>query len=700
MVIRELRPEHFGKFHNQRIPLEPGINVIYGKNEAGKSTLHAFIKGMLFGIDRPRGRAGKDDPYMKYQPWDTPGTFCGSMDLEYKKVRYLVDRNFYQKEKSFTITRLDTGRTVPVSKLQVNTVIPGLNENTYRNTISMEQLHAKTDAELAKEVANFIANLSTAKSNEVDVAKALEILHQRQKALMADCKKDEIASLEEEIRLCEENEARMEQYSIHLKELAKKHQDVKEQLSQMKREEADQEESCIKKLPFIMESYKRYDEVKHKIKEIAKKTEEYEQKAVHTRELPSSERIRNDIANYEKLTVEKYELEEAFHKEVDELEPGIERQDKHSRYLSLIPAASGMLLLAIPFGPVVVKGLVGLLLVIAGIYLYVTKVKHIEKARNRITALRKEYEKNIIHIQSQKKDILLENKVVNLDNLRCKLNEIMIAEHERCYARQLLEDSKKELETLRAKKDEIHHQVMNFMKLYMNAPDVTEECMLELRNIISESQEEQKEVKERLVGEERSLALEMEKLKWNIEALSDNEDQLIKKRQMLEEMQQKEKEKKEEAESVNLAIRTIRDLAAHIHDSFGAELNKRISQNVYEVTDGTYEDIIMDEKMNIQVRHNHSYVPLERLSAGTIEQVYLAIRLALADLFFETEKMPIIVDDAFAYYDDERMGAALRCLAKDSDRQVLIFTCHHRETELLEKEQIPYHMIDLEQICL
>ena len=52
-------------------PSNDGINIIYGKNEAGKSTLHTFIRGMLFGIERGRGRAAKNDLYTKYEPGRT-----------------------------------------------------------------------------------------------------------------------------------------------------------------------------------------------------------------------------------------------------------------------------------------------------------------------------------------------------------------------------------------------------------------------------------------------------------------------------------------------------------------------------------------------------------------------------------------------------------------------------------------------------
>ena len=62
MKILSLHIDGFGKFHDRDISFEDGLNVVYGKNEAGKSTLHTFIKGMLFGIERQRGRASKTIP--------------------------------------------------------------------------------------------------------------------------------------------------------------------------------------------------------------------------------------------------------------------------------------------------------------------------------------------------------------------------------------------------------------------------------------------------------------------------------------------------------------------------------------------------------------------------------------------------------------------------------------------------------------
>ena len=70
MKLIDLHMNNFGKFHDCSICFEDGLNVIYGKNEAGKSTLHSFIRGMLFGMERQRGRAARTDQFSKYRPWE------------------------------------------------------------------------------------------------------------------------------------------------------------------------------------------------------------------------------------------------------------------------------------------------------------------------------------------------------------------------------------------------------------------------------------------------------------------------------------------------------------------------------------------------------------------------------------------------------------------------------------------------------
>ena len=70
MIINKLNLKNFGRFQNEELILKQGINVIYGENESGKSTIHSFLQSMLFGMKRLRGRASRTDTYNKYAPWE------------------------------------------------------------------------------------------------------------------------------------------------------------------------------------------------------------------------------------------------------------------------------------------------------------------------------------------------------------------------------------------------------------------------------------------------------------------------------------------------------------------------------------------------------------------------------------------------------------------------------------------------------
>ena len=102
----------FGKFHDTAVSFEDGLNVIYGKNEAGKSTIHTFIRGMLFGIERQRGRAARNDIYSKYEPWENSGTYEGQLRLESDDgTIYRIERSFQKNRRNLpSLTRRPDAR--------------------------------------------------------------------------------------------------------------------------------------------------------------------------------------------------------------------------------------------------------------------------------------------------------------------------------------------------------------------------------------------------------------------------------------------------------------------------------------------------------------------------------------------------------------------------------------------------------------
>lgn len=122
-------------------------------------------------------------------------------------------------------------------------------------------------------------------------------------------------------------------------------------------------------------------------------------------------------------------------------------------------------------------------------------------------------------------------------------------------------------------------------------------------------------------------------------------------------------------------------------------LNRKASAVIEKLTDGRYSRLVIDDSLHMHVWHENQQIAVEQLSQGTLEQIYFALRMAVADLLY-AEDYPIILDETFAYYDDTRLERAMAWLA-ESGRQVLLFTCHHRERDLLKKMNIAYADIRL-----
>ena len=119
------------------------------------------------------------------------------------------------------------------------------------------------------------------------------------------------------------------------------------------------------------------------------------------------------------------------------------------------------------------------------------------------------------------------------------------------------------------------------------------------------------------------------------------------------------------------------------------KLNDRVSEIVEFITEGKYTRLNVEEGLNISLLSEGRKVDIARVSQGTAEQVYFALRMAASEVLLE-EELPVILDDTFGFYDEKRLANTLQWLAENK-KQVLIFTCQKREEELLKKMHIPYN---------
>ena len=121
-----------------------------------------------------------------------------------------------------------------------------------------------------------------------------------------------------------------------------------------------------------------------------------------------------------------------------------------------------------------------------------------------------------------------------------------------------------------------------------------------------------------------------------------------------------------------------------------------LSNNINKLSNGKYKKVSINDENGLMVElPNGEYVSAERLSLGTIDQLYLSLRLSMCEDVSE-ENMPIILDEAFAFYDDERLENILRFLIENYyNKQIIIFTCTSREEEILNKLKYEYNKITL-----
>ena len=136
-------------------------------------------------------------------------------------------------------------------------------------------------------------------------------------------------------------------------------------------------------------------------------------------------------------------------------------------------------------------------------------------------------------------------------------------------------------------------------------------------------------------------------------------------------------------QALALAEETLKKVAAEMGNQTSGILNRRASEIFAAFTDGAYRSLRISRDRHLSVWDGTRSIPAERLSRGTIEQLYLAVRLAAADMLLE-EPVPLILDDVFAFYDDKRLESALKWLSTQG-KQVIIFTCHKREEEIAKR---------------
>lgn len=611
MRLLELHIDGFGKFHDRTISFNDGINIIYGKNEAGKSTLHTFIRGMLFGIERGRGRAAKNDLYTKYEPWENSGTYEGWLRLEKDGTIYRIERRFRKENKSLKIINETKGLEEEATPAFVSSLLDGLTETMYNNTISIGQLKSATEDGMVTELKNYIANMNTTGNISLNITKATAFLRNQKRSLEAGLIPEasrEFTSLLAEIRNVEAEIAGPE---------------YENQLA-------------------------AYQNMRTQVKGLIDNTQT--QKRDLDEKLANGKKVLSDNGFTDRASVDAMSSDaERLYSEYNTLNG--ECNKKSRKVLSGLTAVLGVAGL----GAAATLG-------------YFNLTAYLPVCGAAATAAVIFFIISLFILQKDKECHRL------FDNTSSELGALL--------ARHLGDSAVSEdaMNAFRARMGE-------FSKLC----DMVTQSEAEIRKFLedlSNLQTKQAGCSEMIEKQQRT--------QWELEKKLEHLSNCKNKAKALKRTLAENDRIHDEIVAIDLAQETMADLSSSIRDSFGLYLNKEASQYITGITGGIYDSMSIDENLNVFLNTKTKLVPLENVSSGTMDQVYLALRLAAAKLLQGSGSgFPLIFDDSFTQYDDERLKTALEWLASAYGGQIIIFTCHRREAQMLRARQVEFQLIEM-----
>ena len=611
MRLLELHIDGFGKFHDRTISFNDGINIIYGKNEAGKSTLHTFIRGMLFGIERGRGRAAKNDLYTKYEPWENSGTYEGWLRLEKDGTIYRIERRFRKENKSLKIINETKGLEEEATPAFVSSLLDGLTETMYNNTISIGQLKSATEDGMVTELKNYIANMNTTGNISLNITNATAFLRNQKRSLEAGLIPEasrEFTSLLAEIRNVEAEIAGPE---------------YENQLA-------------------------AYQNMRTQVKGLIDNTQT--QKKDLDEKLANGKKVLSDNGFTDRASVDAMSSDaERLYSEYNTLNG--ECNKKSRKVLSGLTAVLGVAGL----GAAATLG-------------YFNLTAYLPVCGAAATAAVIFFIISLFILQKDKEYHRL------FDNTSSELGALL--------ARHLGDSAVSEdaMNAFRARMGE-------FSKLC----DMVAQSEAEIRKFLedlSNLQTKQAGCSEMIEKQQRT--------QWELEKKLEHLSNCKNKAKALKRTLAENDRIHDEIVAIDLAQETMADLSSSIRDSFGLYLNKEASQYITGITGGIYDSMSIDENLNVFLNTKTKLVPLENVSSGTMDQVYLALRLAAAKLLQGSGSgFPLIFDDSFTQYDDERLKTALEWLASAYGGQIIIFTCHRREAQMLRARQVEFQLIEM-----
>jgi len=640
LKINKLKINAYGKLKEKEMNFEKKINIIYGKNETGKSTVLNFITNCFYGISKNKN--GKEiSNFEKYMPW-IGEEFSGKLEYELdKQEKFEIFRDFRKKNPQiFNEKKEDISKEFNIDKNKGNEFFyeqTKVDEGLFLSTVLVNQQEIRLGKQEQNVLIQKIANLIGTGEDNVSFKRAIDRIDRRRLEEIGTERSREkpINLLNKKIIKLQEEKQELEKYIDIKYEIEINKNNLINEI-----EELEKQCEILKEIKLINENEKIENE---KINLKINLKNENDKKINH---------IKNKI------------------KEINEENKNI--FEKNKKINSKIKKTNK-------------KIIIFLLIIILINILQFTIIKN--RFFNYIFTLTVPIDL-IISLFFKNK---IKNKEINIKNNVQKINlEINNLKNENNLLEKNQEELEKEINDLKNKfnlkikleKEKIKNKYFDKIeKDKINDLFLLENINLEIQNL--ENKINDKKVKF------HTLNLDNKNIEPKLENLSNIEEELVDNKEQMVNLKNLEK-------SMNLAKDILSESYEKMKNTVTPKFTEELSRTIANITNNKYTNVRFNDNIGLVVElENGNYIQASRLSIGTIDQLYLSLRLAMVEELSE-ERMPIILDEAFVFYDTERLKNILSYIAQRfKDYQILIFTCTNREKEILEQLNIKFNFIKI-----
>lgn len=743
MKIKSMRAS-FGKLSGEEIQLGDKFNIIEAKNEAGKSTWCEFIRAMLYGVSTSeRDKIGYLSAKTKYRPW-SGSAMEGTMEIETGGTDVTISRSAHGQSpmKKFTAVYSGTGLEYPnLNGEDAGETLTGVSETVFARTafIRRADLKVSQSYELEKRVSSLIST----GDEQTSFTEADEKLRAWQRARRyhsrgtlpelenmisaAETRLEEIENANESLSDIREEMLRLQAHAAELEEdltlfgrLEKKERqnklvDAKRRIEILELDRANLAADIDRAGGAI--SAEEIAEIRaqlaglQSLSDVLKNAQEAQAQAQKAQQDAAEKKFACALSKMsrEKLASERTRLAE-LKKAADE--PRTVKKNPLPPVILLVLAAVFAAL-----GAAVLSGAVMFIAFGAAAVCAVLAIVLFAKKPAEDTGAKDEFESALSGIGFK--------SLEDFEAAAAEYEELISAEDEATAAEAAVKHS---CENARRTAEENTDAIFKTVQTYRKDVTGIREALLAVKDAeeqnarlakidadLSLARSLYSEIRSEYAGDEpetADLSLLRRPLRdreGTLSALADTKAKLERVsrdyNQSLGEIRTmgdpsvlqteivslKSAHEKAAAEhdALALAIETLKESSAEMQTRFSPIISKTAGEYMSKMTGGKYDSVTFDKEFDAQAKTGDETVGHSALylSSGTFDQLYLSLRLAMCELLLDGEEpCPIILDDALISFDSERMAAALTLLREISEkRQVILFTCHDRESKWLSE---------------